>query len=228
SSFLAFALYPKLLAEEKSEDVTTAMRIVLMFALPMTAGAIVLSDSYLTILTPEFRTATPVLVVLAVDALVATISGIYSAVLMGFEKVDEKAQISFKELLKSRLFIAFSLPYLYSAITIPTTFYALTTYIQNDPVKAALYVSIINSAARFAMFLIQYFIVRKIVRVKVPWYNIAKYVFASTLMAITLFLLPHPTTVMLTFAITALGGILYLFVVTIIDKEARILVSRIL
>ena len=228
SSYLAFALYPKLLAEGKSEDVTTAIRIVLMFALPMTAGAIVLSDSYLTIFSYEFRAATTVLVVLAIDALVATLSGVYGTVVIGFEKVDEKAQISFKELLKSRLFLAFSLPYLHSAITLPTTFYALTVCVQNDPVQAALYVSIINSAARFAMFLIQYVIVRKIVRVKVPWSNIAKYLFASALMAIVLFWLPHPTTIMLTFAITAVGGILYLLVVMALDRDARILISRIL
>ncbi|MDH7476889.1 MAG: hypothetical protein QHH17_00710 [Candidatus Bathyarchaeota archaeon] len=228
SSFLAFALYPKLLAEGKSEDVTAAMRIVLMFALPMTAGAIVLADSYLTILTSEFRAATPVLVVLAIDALVATISGIYGTVLMGFEKVDEKAKISFKELLRSRLFLAFSLPYLHSAITLPTTFYTLTTIVQNDPLQAAIYVGIINSVARFAMFLIQYVIVRRMVRIKIPWWNLVKYVFASALMAIVLFLLPHPTTIMLTFAVTAVGGILYLMIVMALDKEARILVSRML
>ncbi|MGQ9506344.1 MAG: hypothetical protein ACUVTB_00620 [Candidatus Bathycorpusculaceae bacterium] len=228
SSFLAFALYPKLLAEGKSEDVTTAMRIVLMFALPMTAGAIVLSDSYLTILTYEFKAAAPVLVVLAIDALLMTISGIYGTALMGFEKVDEKAQISFKELVRSRLFLAFSLPYLHSAITIPTTFYVLTECVQKDPVQASVYVSIINFAARFAMFLVQYVIVRRMVRIEIPWWNIAKYVFASTLMAIVLFLLPHPTTIMLTFAVTAIGGILYLSVTMAIDKEARILVSRML
>jgi hypothetical protein len=78
------------------------------------------------------------------------------------------------------------------------------------------------------MFLIQYVIVRKIVRVKVPWSNIAKYLFASALMAIALFWLPHPTTIMLTFAITAVGGILYLLVVMALDRDARILVSRML
>jgi O-antigen/teichoic acid export membrane protein len=232
SSFLAFALYPKLLAEGKLEDVTTAMKIVLMFALPMTAGAIVLSDSYLIILSPEppfkYREAAPILIVLAIDALLFTVSSLYGTVLLGFEKLDEKAKISFKELFRSRLFLAFSLPYLHSVITLPTTFYALTVCVQNDPVQAALYVSIINFAARFAMFLIQYVIVRRMVRVKVPWSNIAKYLFASALMAIVLFLLPHPTTIMLTFAITAVGGILYLLIIMALDINARVLVSRML
>ncbi|MEM3730858.1 MAG: hypothetical protein QW667_01555 [Candidatus Bathyarchaeia archaeon] len=231
SSFLAFALYPKLLAEGKLEDITTSMKIVLMFALPMTAGAIVLSDSYLTILSPEppfrYREASPILIVLSIDALVTTISSLYGTVLAGFEKVDEKAKISFRELLQSRLFLAFSLPYFHSAITLPTTFYTLTTCVSGDPVQAALYVSIINSVARFIMFLIQYLIVRGMVKVKVPWRNIAKYVFASALMALALYLLPHPTTIFLTFAVTGVGGLLYLLVVMIIDAEARKLISRI-
>jgi O-antigen/teichoic acid export membrane protein len=226
---LAFALYPKLLAERKHEDITTAMKIVLMFALPMTVGAVVLSDSYLTILSPEppykYRDAAHILIVLSIDALLTTISGLYSTVLLGFEKFDEKAKISFKELLKSRLFLVFSLPYLHSAITIPAAFYTLTTYTKNNPLQAALYVSILNFAARFAMFLILYVIVRRIVKVKVPWRNIIKYIVASAVMAIVLFEF-HPTTIMPTFVVTAVGGILYLLVLMIVDREARELISR--
>jgi O-antigen/teichoic acid export membrane protein len=226
SSFLAFALYPKLLAERKREDVTVSMKIVLMFTLPMTAGAIVLSDSYLAIF--GYKEAVPVLIVLAIDSLVATISGIYGTVLLGFERVDEEAKISFKELIRSRLSIVFSLPYLHSAITIPTTFYALTTYTTNDPVQAALYVGIINSAARFAMFFIQYVIVRKIVKIDIPWLSIAKYTIASSFMAAVLLVIPHPTTISLTLGITAIGGTIYLSALMAIDKEARILVKNII
>ncbi|MEM3700267.1 MAG: hypothetical protein QXL57_05310 [Candidatus Bathyarchaeia archaeon] len=228
SSYLAFALYPRLLAEGKHEDVTNIMKVVLMFALPMTAGAIALRDSYLIILSPKYEEATPTLVILSIDALLITISSLYNTVLLGFEKVDEKAKISFKELLRSRLFLAFSLPYIHSAITIPMTFYALTVYVQNNPSQASFYVSVINFAARFVMFLIQYVIVHRMVRIKIPWWNIAKYVFASILMALVLFLLPHPKTIMLTFAVTAVGGIIYLSVVLALDKEARILASRML
>jgi hypothetical protein len=55
SSFLAFALYPKLLAEKSSSDITTSIKTVLMFAIPMTAGALTLPDLYLTILNPEYQ-----------------------------------------------------------------------------------------------------------------------------------------------------------------------------
>lgn len=222
-SFLAFALYPKLLAEKNDKDITVSIKTVLMFALPMTAGALAMPESYLTILKEEYKEAWPVLMVLAIDALIATISLIFSFVFYGLERVDEKAQISFRELIRSKLFIGFSLTYVHSAITLPTTLYILTTYTQNRPVQSALSVAIINSVARFAMFLILYVMVRRMTEIKIPWKNILKYVFASAVMAIFLYVIPHPTRIYLTLSITALGGIVYFALLMAIDKESRTL-----
>jgi len=228
SSFLAFALYPKLLAEKNREDITTSLKMVLMFAIPMTAGAITLSDSYIIIMKSVYKDAWPVLIVLAIDAFIITMSTLFSFVLFGFERLDEKAKISFKELAKSRLFIVFSLPYLHSAITLPTAFFVLTNYAQNQPLQAAIDVSIINTSTRLAMFLILYAIVRKTVTINIPWKNITKYVFASAVMATILALWqPHPTRIYLTLIVTAIGGIIYLTLLMAIDKEARLLANSV-
>ena len=224
ASFLAFALYPKLLAEKSSEDITTSLKMVLMFAIPMTAGAMAFAGPYMTIINIVYKDAWPILVMLAVDSFVATMSGFFSSVLFGVERVDEKAKISFRELIKSRLFIVFSLPYFHSAITLPTTLYILVNYAQNQPLQAALYVSAINSLAHFTMFLALYAIVRKMVKINIPWKKIAKYVFASAVMATVLFIIPHPTRIFLTLIATAIGGIIYLALLIVIDKEARLLV----
>ena len=223
SSFLAFALYPKLLAEKNSQDITTSLKTVLMFAIPMAAGALAIPDSYLAMLKDEYREAWPILMVLAIDALVATLSMLFSYVLYGLERLDEKAKISFKKLAKSRLFIGFSLTYIHSAITIPATFYILTNYTQNQPVPSALAVAIINSTARFAMFLILYAMVRKMTEIKIPWKNITKYLFASAIMATIIYTIPHQTRIYATLSVTALGGIIYLALLMALDKEARTL-----
>jgi len=227
SSFLAFALYPKLLMERKAEDVETALKMVLLFAIPMTAGALALPDSFLTLLEATYVDAVPVLIVLAIDSFVMTLSSLLGFVLYGLEKVDEKATISFRELIRSKLFFSFSLPYFHSLITLPTTFFVLSVYTQNQPLPSALYVSIINSAARFIMFIILCAIVRKMTRVKIPWKNIAKYLFASIVMAVILFLLPHPTRIITTLAMTAAGGIIYFILLMAIDKETRSLVGSV-
>ena len=224
SSFLAFALYPRLLAEKNREDITTSLKMVLMFAIPMTAGAIALSDSYMIIMQSEYRDASLVLTVLAIDAFVITISTLFAAVLYGTESVDERTKISFRKLVKSRLFIAFSLPYFHSAITLPTTFFVLTNFAQDQPLPSAIYVSIINASARLVMFLVLYAIIRGIVKIDIPWKSIAKYVFASAVMASVLFIAPHPTRIYLTLIETAIAGIVYVALLMVIDKEARMLV----
>ena len=225
SNFLAFALYPKLLAENDSRDIPTSFKTVLMFAIPMTVGVLIMPDLYLTILKEEYMKASQVLIVLAVDAFVATLSTIFSFVLFGLEKIDEEARISLKELFKSRIFMAYSLSYIHSAITIPVTFYVLTTYTL-DPVQAALSVAIINSSARFAMFLLLYAMVRKMVRIAAPWMNIAKYVSASAIMGCVLYTLRemmHPSRVYQILGLTAFGGAFYLMLLMIIDKDMRTL-----
>jgi len=228
SFFLSFALYPKLLAENSIQDITTSLKTVLMFAIPMTVGAIALSDSYLTILNVIYKDAAPVLIVLAVSAFIQTSSLFFYYVLFGLEKIDEKAKIPLRKLAKSRLFIASSLNYAHSAITLPTTFYMLTIFTKNQPpLTAALSVAIIDMIARVAMFPVLYFIVRKTVKLNIPWKNITKYVVASAVMALILFIIPHPTRLSLTLGVTAVGGIIYLTLLMAIDKEARALVNSI-
>jgi hypothetical protein len=230
SSFLAFALYPKILAENRIEDATTSLKMVLMFAIPMTTGVIVLPSSYLTILNPEgiYVPAEPVLIVLAVDSLILTISGIFSSVLFGIEKLDEKASIPFKQIAKSRLFIVFSLPYVHSMITLPTAFYILTNIAKNQPFLVAMYVTAINTVAHLAMFIVLYIIVQRTVKVMIPWKNIVKYVFSSAVMAAFLFIIQPPKTIVRTLALTAAGGIIYLALLMVIDKEARFLTKAVL
>ncbi|MEM3578965.1 MAG: hypothetical protein QXL54_01925 [Candidatus Bathyarchaeia archaeon] len=226
STALAFALYPKLLAEGKSEDVTTSLKTVLMFAFPMTVGALAVPGLYLSILEREYASAQHVLVVLAVDALVATLSTIFVFVLYGFERMDEKARISFRELFKSRMFLSFSLPYVHSAITIPLTYFVLSNYTQNQPIMSAFSVAIINSAARFAMFLTLYAMIRKMVRVVIPWKNIAKYVFASVVMGCLLYWLHlqlQLTRVHQILGLSAFAGAFYLVLLMLIDEDARML-----
>lgn len=221
SSFLSYALYPKLLAEKKMDDVANTMKMVLMFAIPLTIGAIALADSYIILLRPETAGGGPVLMVLAVDSFVTVISGFFTSVLYGLENVDEGSKISLRQFIKSRIFLAFSLPYLHSAITLPTAYYLLTTYAANQPFQAALDVSIINAIARFAMFLILYGMVRGMARIRIPWRSISKYALSAAVMGSVLYLIPHPTRISLTLIETAAGGLIYIGLVMAIDKDAR-------
>jgi O-antigen/teichoic acid export membrane protein len=226
AGFLSFALYPKLLAEKKSEDITSSMKTVLMFALPMTVGAVALAGSFMLILRPEYMVEYPgvgsVLIILAIDTFVGVISGFYASVLFGVENVDQ-GKMTIKTLAKSKIFLSYTLSYVHSAVTIPTTYYVLTTYAFQQPLQAALSVCIINAVMRFAMFIVIVYIVHGMVKITVPWKSIAKYAAASAVMGTVLLLLPYSTRFYTTLAWTAIGGGVYLGVLLLIDKETRAL-----
>jgi hypothetical protein len=139
-------------------------------------------------------------------------------------------------LVRSKLFVAFSLPYVTSAITLPSTYFVLTTYAFNQPLLAAFYVSIIVAVARFVSFTVLYSLARKSIKIDIPWKSIFKYVLASAVAGAVLFLLPHPagvpttaTTMEILFnighvlALTGIGAAIYLAIVLTIDREARML-----
>ena len=226
SLLLSYALYPKLLAERRTEDITDSLKMVLMFALPMAFGAIVMSNAFIVLLRPDYPDAGPVLVALSIDSLVIVLSGIFSVVLYGMETLDQDSQISLRKLTRSKLFLVLFLPYFHSMITIPSTLHVLAMLAQNQPIQAALYVSIINMTARFVMFLVLIVVVRRITKIIVPWKSIAKYIGASTVMALFLgaflFLVPQPN---ITFVLVAtpIGGLIYLAILMGIDREAQAL-----
>jgi uncharacterized membrane protein YkvI len=159
--------------------------------------------------------------------LVFAASQILGSVLFGVETVDQE-RMSFRKLVKSRLFLAFSLPYLQAAIALPASYFVLTTFVWHQPIQAALSVGVIYAVTRLVTFIVLCVLVRKVVRVDVPWKSIAKYVSASAVMGAVLFLLPHPTRISTTLGVTAVGAGIYVALLVALDEEARALPKAIL
>jgi len=78
------------------------------------------------------------------------------------------------------------------------------------------------------MFILTYLIMGTSVRIVVPWRNIGKYVFASSVTAVILYVAPHPATLALTFITVVAGAAIYAALVLAIDIDARMLVRSIL
>jgi len=227
ASFLAFALYPKLLAKNSLEDVALSLKTVLMFAIPMAAIIITMSESLLTILNVFYAAASPILILLTLDTVVLLISQFYSSLLLGIERLDEEAKISFGQLVRSKMFKAFTLPYIQAAIALPTAYYVLTQLATSNSVQAVLYVTTINICVHMTAFFGLYAIMRKSVRIAVPWRSIGKYLFASAVSAAVLYILPHPTTILATLGKVTGGVAFYAALLLMIDGEARKLVALI-
>ena len=230
SSSVAFALYPKMLAQDSLKEIAKSLKTVMMFALPMVAIVMSLSKSLLTVLNVSYSEAWPVLIVLSIDALVALILAFYTNVVYGVEKLDEEAKIPIRQLAKSRMFKMLSLQYIQAALTLPTAWFVLTRFAAGEGarVTAATYVAIIVLIAHIILLLIAYLIMRGCVAISVPWKSIGKYASISAITAAFLYLIPHPQTLALTFAAVLAGVIVYGIILLASDNDARQLVRSIL
>ena len=220
SFYLAFALYPKLLSGGGEEDVTTSLKMVLMFAIPMTLGAITLSGDILSILNISYRVAKPVLMALSLNAFLTTLSLVFGSIISGTEKIDVSAKISCKEIIKSKLFLSITLIYVQAAIVVPST-YLIFTSVSLDALTAAVYLASINVLANVIVMLAKYMIARKCLKFTIPWMNIGKYFIASLPMVLALYLLQTPARLTVTVAKVLFGALIYFLILSMIDEETK-------
>ena len=229
SASLAYALYPKLLANSCSdEQVGVSFRTVLMLAIPFATITMVMSTAFLTVLKVNYSVAWPVLIALTIDTLVVLIYSFYSSCVMGKEAFDAEGKISIRKLVRSKIFKVFTIPYIQAAIALPLAYYVLTRLPVAGSVQAVLYVIAILIGVHLSSFIGLYSFMHHSVRIPVAWKSIAKYVLASILMAcVMLFLLPTTSTLLSTIAKAIVGFAIYVGVLLAIDVQARKLIGLI-
>lgn len=226
SAMLAFGLYPKLLMGGSKDDASTSMRMVAMLAVPMTAGAIALSDSYLTVLNPFYVEAKPVLVVMALVFFFGSFSSVLDNIVYGTEKVEEEAKIPLRALMKSGIFLLTTILYLYSLIALPTLFFILSA-LRPTPVYAALWLTLVDLVLGIVFLTVRYRIASRNLPFHIPWHAMAKYCLASVVMVAFLIVIPCPTRLSYAVAATLLGAAVYFAVLYAIDEETRSLLGHI-
>ena len=225
---LSTALYPKLLAKScTNEQVGTSFRTVMMLAIPLTVITLVMSVSFLTVLNIAYGTAWPVLIALSINTLIGLVSSFYSGCLFGVEAFDAGGKISIRELVRSKIFKVFTIPYIQAAIALPLAYFVLTRLPVAGSVLAAVYVIVILIGVQLSTFILLYRVMRSSISIPVAWVSIAKYVLASLLMAGIMLLLPATTTLLSTIAKAIAGFGIYVVLLLAIDKQARELVRLI-
>jgi O-antigen/teichoic acid export membrane protein len=227
SSFLAFALYPRLLTRHDLQDVASSLKTVLMFSIPLAAVVMTMAQSLLTVLNVVYNVATPVLILLTLDAFVLLLSQFYYSLVFGVERLDENAKIPLRKLIRSRLFKVFTLPYIQAAIALPTVYFVLTRFAAGQSLEAAVWVIGINIVVHVGTFAGLYATMRESVNMPVHWRSIAKYLLASAIPVIALYFAPRPTTLIPTFLMSVGGLALYAILLLLIDQEARHLIALI-
>jgi O-antigen/teichoic acid export membrane protein len=227
ASSLAFALYPKMLAQYRPEDVAASFKTVLMFALPMSAVALTMARSLLIILNASYDVATPILMLLTINTLIVIIAQFYTQCLMGMEAFDIEGKISIKQLAGSKIFKVFTVPYIQAAIVLPSLYLVLSRVGSVDPVLAVVYMVIISIASNVITYSGLYVFMRRSLRIQVAWKSIGKYVFGAVVAALVLLVLPQTTTLAATFGKMLIGVAVYAALLYAIDADARKLTQAI-
>ena len=205
----------------------------MMMAIPLATLCMVMSVSFLTVLHPpglsgeSYGVAWPVLIALTVDTLVVLVTNFYTSCLMGIEAFDAEGQISLRQLIKSKIFKVYSIPYVQAAFIIPLTYYVLTQLVVDGPVIMALAFVGVLIVVHSATFVGMYVFMRRSLCIPVTWASIAKYILAAVFMALVLYFLPTTTTLMATIAKTLAGFLLYIVLLLAIDSDARELIKLI-
>ncbi len=101
SFYLASALYPLLLRGGSDELISSTMDLLLLFGLPMAAGAGVLAQPILALLKSQYVASSTGLVILAFAALVLSVSQLFDQTLLGRERADVDEAATFAKLVKS-------------------------------------------------------------------------------------------------------------------------------
>ncbi|MBS7634201.1 hypothetical protein KEJ34_01695 [Candidatus Bathyarchaeota archaeon] len=220
SSSLSFALYPKLLSEANPSDVSSSLKMILMFALPMCIGAIVLSEPLLLILNPLYAVAKPILILLSINALLSAASSVFDSIISGTERLDADEEISYRKMIGSRLFLQQTLTYAQAAVIVPLMYVILAVGMP-DALTATEYLALINVLTNLSIIVSKYVIASRCLRFDIPWVSLIKYLSASLVMSLVLYLTPTLARLSMVAVKVLFGALVYFSLVLLVDKEAR-------
>jgi len=221
SGSLSYALYSKLLAEEKEVRreayAKEAMMLTLMFLLPLFVGCILLAPNLIEIFGSKYLDCLQTLYILAFATFLGVLSGIASAVILGAEKMDLE-RFSMSQLARSNIFFINSLGYLAIAITTPLLFLFIPRYGMVGCATAIL----IQSALYFLIVSYKAFRRTRIV----SYTRFLKFLLASSIMSIFIRLV-YATGTIETLLIILLGALIYFVSLSLIDNGTRNLAKKI-
>ena len=233
---LSYPLYIKLLGGGEKDDVFITTRLLLLFTIPMSVGIFLLSKPLLYLLNPEYIISENILQILVLYSVSMVISSIFDNIILGMEKVDVMQEVKHKKLFFSGLFKLPSInlvrisSYIVGLSFITIFFWSEDMAIEEFGEMWALLLLVTS----IPVAIYKWNISRKIISIRVPWKNIIRFIFASTIMGIIVFYLgqslsyePEITLFFPQLLIIILVAIVVYFgILILIDKETREMIKN--
>jgi len=187
-NLLAISLYPRLLGGGGGEEIEKAMKWVMMFALPMTAGMIILALPIVGLFGPGYESAAVALQVLSFVAFFNVVKGLSLAILQGRERVDVKENASLSDLMRSNLAVprlielVAQVLYVVAAMIVGWLLWAQGS----PPGVVVVALAAVNLVITIPMSLVVWQLSTRTCKFNVPWKHLMKYLLATVVMAAVL------------------------------------------
>jgi len=231
SSLLAISLYSGLLGGGGRKRIEEAVRLVFLFAIPMTAGLVSLTLPIVHLFGSVYAPSALATQLLSIAALFIVVRDLSVVVIQGTEVVDNKKDASLAEFVRSGLVVPHAVQlggygaYIMALIIAMNLLGASTI----SPENMATTTAFINLAVTAPMSILIWRLSKKSCQYRTPWGDIAKYAFATLVMLMVLWI-TYPVqavSVMISdvlaglIPVVAIGAVTYFAVLIAIDGRTR-------
>ena len=176
SGLISRAVYSKLLQGKETKFLPDSLRHLFYFSILFTAFVITFAKPGLFALNPEYASAELVVIVLAVQVFLYTISGNIQGFITGIEKVDTNKKSTFQDYLKSKLMWFPTFEIIRHGVYIIILFLMLNVLISEDKseFELVLYWAIIGLIVEIPLTIYIIRLVRKTFTLKIDFISLIK------------------------------------------------------
>ena len=238
SGLISTAVYAKLLQKGKMENLQRNVTQIFFFAFPLSAIVIVFAEPGLFILNPIYQIAFPVVIIMTFQVVLNTLSTVFQSMLKGVETVDVDEKASFKQYIKSKLFLLPTLLLIQYSVYI--TLLVIMLWVAGsdyDLIDLITYWAIIMLSTQIPITICHYIMVRKHLQITFEFSIILKY-FAISLVVFSLIyylteqFLEYDSNVFVfipaVLLFTMIGVFGYISITYLVDSRTKHLVSEII
>ncbi|MEM4694268.1 MAG: hypothetical protein QW655_07180 [Nitrososphaerota archaeon] len=220
SSQLALPFSMKIIAKTtvSKDEISSMIKFLTIFTMPMLVGGVLLSKNLYGIFGPAYIDGSGILWILLLSAVITSYTSIFSGTISGTERADYDLSVSFKKLLRSRLFTIILVDYLATILLIVSLF----TFIPILNITGAALSRLVSSLSLLIVFSLlcsQYIDVRK------NLVNIGRITIACIPMSAYLLFFAYPRAY-ITIINIFVGAAIYFTALYLVDKESRYLIRR--
>ena len=184
-------LIPKLLAKGRKEFAEENLKLILFFAIPFLAAAIIFAKPGLHILNPIYTSAATIAIILSSRAFVSLFTKFAFSIIEAYERIDEDKQASPRKYIKSKLFFLSTLSYIGTGlyVGILTIFLIFSENFQYDIIDKIIVWSLIYFFISIPFMVYGLWFIWKKYKIKFPFLHTLKYSGVSLIVSIIAFYL---------------------------------------